>query len=212
MMVDIAGLPREMMLAADAARAAAAAAESTRLSVAELASASAKIDTVAELIGGIAAQTKLLALNATLDAAQAGDAGRGFAVVAAEVKALAAQTARATVDVKNQVKSIRQRTTPAVDAIGSITRSLVDLGARTREVAKSVERHVSAARDISAAARHSAAGSEAISGNLSSLVCSAARTDLAATEAQQAAATLHSRSDRLTAEVDRFVQTVLEAA
>ena len=201
-MIDIATLPTEMMRAADIAREAAADAEATRLTVAELASASVKIGAVVELIGGIAAQTKLLALNATIEAAQAGESGRGFAVVAAEVKALAVQTARATADVKHQVASIQARTNPAIDAIGAITRSLVGLGATTREVAHSAGRHVSATRDISAAFQRSAVDSEAINGNLTGLVRSAAHTELAAADAQQAATTLSSRSDRLTAEVD----------
>ncbi len=212
LVADVVALPGEMMRAASFAREAAADAEATRLTISELASASVQIGTVVELIDGIAARTKLLALNATIEAARAGESGLGFAVVAAEVKALAAQTARATADVKRQVASIQARSTPAVDAIGAIARSLVGLGIATREVAESVERNVSATRDISAAVQRSAAGSETISGNLSNLVRSVAGADLAAADAQQAAATLSSRSDRLTAELDRFVQSVLQAA
>ncbi|MFX8410546.1 methyl-accepting chemotaxis protein, partial [Acinetobacter baumannii] len=64
--------------------------------VSELSKAAARIGDVVELISTIAGQTNLLALNATIEAARAGDAGRGFAVVASAVKALAAQTAKAT--------------------------------------------------------------------------------------------------------------------
>ena len=212
LVADVVALPGEMMRAASSAREAAANAEATRLTVAELAAASVQIGAVVELIGGIAAQTKLLALNATIEAATAGESGRGFAVVAAEVKALAAQIAGATADVKRQVAAIQQRTTPAVEAIGVIARSLVGLDVKTREVAESVERNVAATQDISAAVQRSAARSETINGNLSSLVRSAAGANLAAADAQQAADTLSSRSDRLTAELERFVQTVLQAA
>ncbi len=55
-----------------------------------------KIGETMGLIQTIAAQTNLLALNATIEAARAGDAGKGFAIVAGEVKALAAQTSKAT--------------------------------------------------------------------------------------------------------------------
>jgi|TARA_B100000315_G_C14462617_1_gene534448 hemoglobin-like flavoprotein len=68
-----------------------------------------KVGNVAEQIDGIAGQTNLLALNATIEAARAGDAGKGFAVVAGEVKALSAQTSKATAEVSDVVKNLRRR-------------------------------------------------------------------------------------------------------
>jgi methyl-accepting chemotaxis protein len=75
--------------------------------VESLAEASSQIGDIVQQIEAIAKQTNLLALNATIEAARAGDAGKGFAVVASEVKNLANQTARATVDIRARIDTLR---------------------------------------------------------------------------------------------------------
>jgi methyl-accepting chemotaxis protein len=72
-----------------------------------LAEASVQIGDIVNQIEDIASQTNLLALNATIEAARAGEAGKGFAVVANEVKNLANQTARATVDIRARIENLR---------------------------------------------------------------------------------------------------------
>ena len=78
--------------------------------VENLSEAAQKIGDVVKLISEIAEQTNLLALNATIEAARAGEAGKGFAVVASEVKTLASQTAKATEDISSQIKAIQGST------------------------------------------------------------------------------------------------------
>ena len=86
--------------------------------------ASNRIGEVVGLISDIAEQTNLLALNATIEAARAGEAGKGFAVVASEVKNLANQTAKATEDISGQVDEMQSVTKTAVVAIEAIGKRL----------------------------------------------------------------------------------------
>ena len=114
-------------------------AEATTRTVGKLGDSSQEIGTVVKLINGIAEQTNLLALNATIEAARAGEAGKGFAVVASEVKERAQETARATEDISERVEAIQADTAGAVEAIGRITEVIAEINDFQATIAAAVE-------------------------------------------------------------------------
>jgi len=101
--------------------------------------AAARIGDVVHLISDIAGQTNLPALNTTIEAARAGEAGRGFAVVAGEVKALAVQTARATVEIGTQIATMCTSTDEAVSALTAIGGIIGRIGEVTTAISVAVE-------------------------------------------------------------------------
>ena len=159
---SIGEIARQVAHSAESARQAAAESNRTDASVEELANAAGRIGDVVRLIGDIAAQTNLLALNATIEAARAGDAGRGFAVVAGEVKNLAAQTARATEEIGQQIAAMQAATQDSIGAIRAISGRIEDISRLAAQVASAVEEQGAATAEIASSMHHVADGASAV--------------------------------------------------
>jgi methyl-accepting chemotaxis protein len=131
-----------------------------------LSEATNKIGEVVSLINNVAGQTNLLALNATIEAARAGEAGKGFAVVASEVKSLAAQTARATEEIRAQIGAIQGATNEAVGAIHAVSQTVTEVSQISSSIAAAVEEQSSATQEIARAVQQVALGTDGVSSTI----------------------------------------------
>ena len=107
-----------------------------------------KMNTIIEMITGITDQTSLLSLNASIEAARAGDAGRGFAVVAGEISSLANQTTSATVSITELIQNINAELKEVSAAIDMVTNSNKSHAVTAKEVLGSFERIAGMTEDI----------------------------------------------------------------
>lgn len=135
----------------------------------ELSAALEQVENIANLISAIARQTHLLALNAMIEAARAGDAGRGFEVVAAEVKELSRATAEATQQVRTIVAGIQEGSERASSAIGQITETMTLICESTSSIASTVTQQTATTREIGRVSVIAAQGATDISGRVSAV-------------------------------------------
>jgi len=179
--------------------------------VQSLAAAAQKIGEVVSLINDIAEQTNLLALNATIEAARAGEAGKGFAVVASEVKSLATQTAKATEEIGQQIAAIQSETNEAVTAIQAITTTIERMNEISTTIAAAIEEQGAATREISNNVQQVASGAAQVSSNIAGVTKTAGDTGNAAAEVLNAADELARQSQNLRIEVEKFLEAVRAA-
>jgi methyl-accepting chemotaxis protein len=211
MTASIGEISRQVQTSSQIAQAAVDQAHKTDGRVNELSHAASRIGEVVKLITAIAEQTNLLALNATIEAARAGEAGRGFAVVAQEVKALAAQTAKATEDISTQISGMQAATQESVTAITEIGGTIRQIAEIATLIAAAVEQQGAATAEISRNIQQAAAGTAEVAAKVTEVKQGAHRTGAASTEMLTSTKSLAQQSDRLKHEVDKILRTLKAA-
>ena len=184
--------------------------ESTE-AVMSLSNAAIEIGTVVNLIQDIAEQTNLLALNATIEAARAGEAGKGFAVVASEVKNLASQTAKATDEISQRITSVQGSTQDTATKIESVKTIIEEISTISTSIATATEEQGAATQEIARSAQQAAQGTAEVTDSIGKVNLAAAETGNAASQLEDVAGNLSQQSHQLKEEVQRFLKDIKAA-
>lgn len=201
-------IARQIDEVANKASSAADDAQTTSVAVKEL---NALADSIGEVIGtiaDIAEQTNLLALNATIEAARAGEAGKGFAVVADEVKKLANETATKTEEIDERVNKIQEAIRNSVSAMDKIIANVSEIDAATASVASAVEEQNAATSEIGRNVTEASTGTQQVSSSIVQVQQNAAESGEASSSVLQSATDLKSQSDVLKEEVNKFLAEI----
>jgi methyl-accepting chemotaxis protein len=204
-------IARQVQESSSIAREAVVQAERTDGRITALSQAAGRIGDVVKMITAIAEQTNLLALNATIEAARAGEAGRGFAVVASEVKALAAQTAKATDEIGTQIAGMQTATQDSVAAIKEIGTTIGRIAQIASTIAGTVEEQGATTQEIARSVHLAAQGTSQVAGNIGDVTKGAGETGSASSQVLSSAQALSSEGSKLKVEVARFLTTVRAA-
>lgn len=170
-----------------------------------------KIGEVVSLIRDIAEQTNLLALNATIEAARAGEAGKGFAVVASEVKALASQTSQATEEIEEQVSATQRAAQNTVDSIAEISNIIEEMNQIATAISAAMEEQSVTMEEVVRSTQGAADSTNEVTNVAKGVEESAGSTKNAAKDLNEASSEISRRTIDLREEVEIFLANIKTA-
>lgn len=185
--------------------------DSIAQTVVRLSEQSQSIGGIIASVTDIADQSNLLAVNAAIEAAKAGDQGKGFAVVAQEIKNLAGQSKQATLQVRNILNDIQKITGAAVmateqgsKAVDSGLKQSVQAGEAIRILAESSNDAVQAATQIVASSQQQVVGMDQIGVAMQNINQAGTETAVSMVQAEKSAKSLYELSQKLKAMIEKF--------
>lgn len=186
-------------------------AANTSRTVGELSEYAQSVGEVVEAIRDIAEQTNLLALNATIEAARAGEAGKGFAVVADEVKKLAIETGQKTDEINDRVVKIQDAIRNSVEAVNRIITNVQEIDHAATSVSSAVEEQTAATSEIGRNVNEASTGTQQVSQTIQDVSRNAAETGQSAQMVLKTAEELAQISSELTAQISGFLGEIRQS-
>jgi methyl-accepting chemotaxis protein len=211
MSASISEMQQQVMRSRDVSERAAQSVEDAAGQVTGLSDAADQIGDVLALIQDIAEQTNLLALNATIEAARAGEAGKGFAVVASEVKSLATQTQKATEQIRQQIEGVQSESKTAVGAISGIREVIAQVTEISQSIAAAIEQQTAATSEIARNAQQAAAGTHEVSSSVQGVSEASQQASAASTELLASSNSLAEQGEALRERMKSFIEKVRAA-
>ncbi len=185
--------------------------ESIAESVVKLSEQSQAIGEIIASVNDLAEQSNLLAVNAAIEAAKAGEQGKGFAVVAQEVKSLAEQSKQATAQVRTILSDIQKATTAAVlateqgsKAVESGVKQSAEAGESIRQLADSITEAAQAATQIAASSQQQLVGTDQVAMAMENIKQASAQNVAGTKQAEIAAHSLHDLGQKLKQLVEQY--------